>query len=185
MNQIELQDLEKRCIQEEAPTCMACCPIHVDVRTFLKKVAHGASIEAHRVLARTMPFPGVLGRICDHPCQLVCRRAEVGDPIAIADLERAIVQRVGMTEDQPALPEKNQRVAVMGGGLSSLTAALDLARKGYRVTLFEPGSRLGETLCTLLQRALSMEIIEEELGLLGRLGVDVYHRIEIVEGGSL
>ena len=173
MNQRELRGLEKKCIQEEPPTCMARCPIHVDIRTFLKKVAQGAWIEAHQVLARTMPFPGVLGRICDHPCQLVCRRAEKGDPIAISDLERAIVQRVGITEDQPALPKKNQRVAVMGGGLSSFTAALDLARKGYQVTLFEPGSCLGETLCGSFERALSMEIIEEELGILGKLGVDV------------
>ena len=173
MNQRELRDLEKKCIQEEAPTCEACCPIHVDVRTFLKKVAHGAWIEAYQVLARTMPFPGILGRICDHPCQLLCRRAEVGDPIAIADLERAIIQRVGMTEDQPTLPKKGQRVAVMGGGLSNLTAALDLARKGYRVILFEPGSRLGEALCASFERALSMEIIQEELGILGKLGVDI------------
>jgi NADPH-dependent glutamate synthase beta subunit-like oxidoreductase len=173
MSKRELGDLEKRCIQEEPPTCMARCPIHVDIRTFLQKVAQGAWIEAHQVLARTMPFPGVLGRICDHPCQSVCRRAEKGDPIAIANLERAVVQRVETMEGQPALPKKNQRVAVMGGGLSSFTATLDLGRKGYQITLFEPSRRLGETLYVLLERALPMEIIEEELGILGKLGVDV------------
>jgi Fe-S oxidoreductase len=173
MNKRELGDLEKGCIQEEPPTCMARCPIHVDVRAFLKEVAQGAWIEAHQVLARAMPFPGVLGRICDHPCQLVCRRAEKGDPIAISDLERAIVQRVGITKGQPALPKKNQKVAIMGGGLSSFTTTLDLARKGYQVTLFEPGSRLGEALYALFERTLSMEIIQEELGVLEKLGVDV------------
>ena len=127
VNARELRELEKRCIQEEAPTCVARCPIHVDVRAFLKKAASGLWEEARQVLAVTMPFPGIVGRICDHPCQQACRRAEAGDAIAIADLERATVERAGQSVPPTSLPIKELRVAVIGSGLSSLTAALDIS----------------------------------------------------------
>ena len=74
MDQKALRLLENRCIQEEPPECMAACPIHVDARTFVGHMARGAGQEAWKVLRKTMPFPGILGRICDAPCRDRCKR---------------------------------------------------------------------------------------------------------------
>jgi Fe-S oxidoreductase len=152
---------------------MARCPIHLDVRGFLRKVAMGAWDEAIQVLALTMPFPGIVGRICDHPCQEACKRGEAGDAIAISDLERATVTRGQVKEVQVPLPGKIQRVAVIGGGLSSLTAAWDLIHKGYRVTLFELGGRLKGVPWNRFERILSRKIIQEETSCLEKRGVEV------------
>jgi NADPH-dependent glutamate synthase beta subunit-like oxidoreductase len=140
MDQKELRELERRCIQEEAPACTARCPIHVDIRTFIKNAASGLWDEALQVLAERMPLPGIVGRICDHPCEAVCIRTET---INISGLERVTVERGRIRRRQTPLPEKAYRVAVSGSGLSSLTAAWDLALKGYRVTILDrPGDKL-------------------------------------------
>lgn len=180
MDQKSWRDLENRCIQEEAPPCTARCPIHVDVRTFLKQVAAGAWDKAFQVLAAVMPFPGIVGRICDHPCEQVCRRGEAGGAISIGELERAVVKAGSITGRRAPLPHKEQRVAVVGSGLSSLTAALDLRLKGYGVTLFEPGDRLGSA----LRHLLPGQIIDAETGILETLGVTVRLH-ESIDGDSL
>jgi NADPH-dependent glutamate synthase beta subunit-like oxidoreductase len=169
----ELRELENKCIQEEAPTCVARCPIHVDVRAFLKKAAAGLWEEARQALAVTMPLPGIVGRICDHPCQQACRRAEAGGAIAIADLERATVERAGRARPPTSLPARNHRVAVIGSGLSGLTAALDLARKGYRIAILEHEDRLGGVLRTFSELLLPAEVIDEEMGTLEKMGVEI------------
>ncbi|MEI6262391.1 MAG: hypothetical protein WCR46_21135, partial [Deltaproteobacteria bacterium] len=74
MDQKELRLLENQCIQEEPPECMAACPIHLDARVFVGQMARGAFQEAWKVLRKTMPFPGILGRICDAPCRDHCKR---------------------------------------------------------------------------------------------------------------
>ncbi|HTZ00592.1 MAG TPA: FAD-dependent oxidoreductase, partial [Rhodocyclaceae bacterium] len=146
MDKSELQAWESRCIQEEPPPCQTGCPIHVDARQFLKHAAKGQWNEALKTLARTMPFPGILGRICDRPCEQVCKRAEAGGTIAIGRLERTCVETAGTAPRPLLLSRKPIRVAVVGSGLGSLAAAWDLLRKGYRVTLLEPGERLGGAL---------------------------------------
>ena len=173
MDRKKLQELEGRCIQEEAPTCVAACPIHVDVKTFLARVAAGAWDEAVRVLAATMPLPGIVGRICDHPCQIRCRRIDAGGAIAIADLERAALRRGGAGKGQPPMPAKERRVAIVGGALSGLVAAWDLARKGYQVTILADGEKLGGVLRAFPEDVLPDHVIEEELRLLEQMGVKV------------
>lgn len=91
MDQQDLQELESRCIQENLPECTAACPLHVDARAFVIQVAEGKWVEARRVLDRSMPFPDILGRICDAPCMDKCVRGRVGDPIRINSLESACV----------------------------------------------------------------------------------------------
>ena len=91
MDQKELRKLEEKCIQECAPTCTAACPVHVDVKAMLAEIARGDFTAALKVYKKTVPFPGIISRICDQPCQDVCKRAEAGDAIAIRDLERTCV----------------------------------------------------------------------------------------------
>lgn len=139
MDQNELRSLERRCVQDELPPCTAACPIHVDVRTFTGLLAGGEWEKAWEVLARTMPLPGIVGRICDHPCETACKRCEAGGPIAVSELERACVERVGNQVRGARMPAKNRRVAVVGASLSGLTAAWDLLGKGYAVSIYARG----------------------------------------------
>jgi glutamate synthase (NADPH/NADH) small chain len=179
MDQQELRALEHRCIQEEAPECTAACPIHVDGRAFVGHVAKGEWTEAWKVLRKTMPFPGILGRICDAPCRRRCKRGEVGDPIQIGELERACVSTPSPAARIQPLPRKGKIVAVIGSGLSGLTAAWDLARKGYSICIFEPGSRLGGPIRNMADHRLSEAALEEELERLTGLDVAVQLNVDV------
>ena len=150
---------------------MAACPLHVDIRAFTGHLAEGRWDRALAVLEKTMPLPGVLGRICDAPCHRACNRKKAGESIRIADLERACMQRNNDRRRVMPLPKKGIRVAVAGSGLSSLTVAWDLVRKGYDVTLFEPGETVGVGLASRYSSRLSPDIIATETAALARLGV--------------
>ena len=179
MDQQELRALEQRCIQEEAPECTAACPIHVDGRAFVGHVSKGEWPEAWKVLRKTMPFPGILGRICDAPCRRHCKRREAGDPIQIGDLERACVATPPPPARVQPLPRKGKTVAVIGSGLSGLTAAWDLARKGYSIRIFDPGSRLGGPLRDTPGQRLPEAALEEELERLTTLDVAVQLNVDV------
>jgi glutamate synthase (NADPH/NADH) small chain len=173
MEQQHLRDLEYQCIQEQPPECTAACPIHLDARTFVRHVSNGAWNDAWKTLRRTMPFPGILGRICDAPCQDHCKRGDVGDPIQIHALEKKCVSMTPPRQNVLPLPARDKRVAVIGGGLSGLTVAWDLCRKGYLVEIFDPNPRLGHYLITYYPDALPPEVVDEELALLNKLKVRI------------
>jgi NADPH-dependent glutamate synthase beta subunit-like oxidoreductase len=179
MDQQELRALEHRCIQEEAPECTAACPIHVDGRAFVGHVARSEWPEAWKVLRKTMPFPGILGRICDAPCRQSCKRKEAGDPIQIGDLERACVVTPPPAYRVQPLPRKGKTVAVIGSGLSGLTAAWDLARKGYSIRIFEPGLKLGGPLRDIPGHRLPEAALEEELQRLTALDVGMRLNVDV------
>jgi NADPH-dependent glutamate synthase beta subunit-like oxidoreductase len=184
MEQRELRQLEEMCIQEHAPACTAACPIHVDVRAVLADASRGDFEAALKTLKKRQPFPGIIGRICDQPCQAVCKRAEVGETISVAALERACADLGASTADKiPRTPRRSQRVAVLGGGLSGLTAAYDLARKGYSVVIFEAGARLGGRLWTFPTEVLPSAVLQDEVGQVERLGVEV--RLNATVGPAL
>ena len=166
MEQDQLREWERKCIQEEPPECKAACPIHLDARLFVKEMGRGDREAAFKVLAKSMPFPGILGRICDHPCELRCKRGEVEAPIAIGLLERHCVESADRKARVQLLPRRDQRIAILGGALAGLTAAWDLLKKGFQVTLFESGDRLGGSLREYAESVLPRQVIREELSVL-------------------
>jgi Fe-S oxidoreductase len=173
MDQETLREWEHRCIQEEPPECTAACPIHLDARLFIKEMSLGNREAAFKVLVKSMPFPGILGRICDHPCESHCKRGEAGEPIAIGLLEQQCVkQSTGRPRVQP-LPSREQKIAVIGSGLAGLTTAWDLLKKGFRVTLFEKSDRLGGSLRRYPETILPQTVIREELAVLETLKADI------------
>ena len=176
MDQQELRKMENQCIQEQPPWCMAACPLHVDARAFLLHASREKWGEAWKVLRRTMPFPGILGRICDAPCRDRCKRSEAGGAIEIGALERFCVSQPSPAPRIIPLPAREKKIAVIGSDLSGLTAAWDLARKGYEVHIFDP-DRPGAHLLEQFPDVLSEEIIQGELAILDRLGV-IFHRKE-------
>ena len=173
MDQRELRELEDRCIQEHAPECTAACPLHVDARAFIGCMGRGEWKEALSVLNKAMPFPSILGRICDAPCQAKCLRGKAGDPIQIGALERACVTSTNQEQRVQSLPRRDKKVAVVGSGLSSLTAAHDLTRKGYPVTLFEPTDQIGGRLLEIDEARLPRQVIHGAIARLTKLKVDI------------
>ncbi|MCC7447682.1 MAG: FAD-dependent oxidoreductase [Anaerolineae bacterium] len=166
--------MEEQCIQECAPTCTAACPVHVDVRAMLAEIGRGDFTAALKLYRKTVPFPGIICRICDQPCQDVCKRGEVGDAIAIRDLERASVEMGDLSgEKTRPIPKRNGRVGIVGGGISGLAAAYDLRRKGYAVTILESDSRLGGSLWKADRDYLPAQVIEDDLQVIDDLGVEV------------
>jgi glutamate synthase (NADPH) small chain len=186
MEQKELRGLEDRCIQEYAPPCTAACPIHVDVRGMMSAISRGDLETALKIVRKTLPFPGIIGRICDQPCRAVCNRKNAGGSLAVAALERACVDLgAHPPEKKPAMPRKNRRVAVVGGGLGGLTAALDLAKKGYPVVLFEARDRLGGRLWDVPEEILPRSVIKADLNVVAQAGVDLRLRTPLGKELSL
>lgn len=173
MDQPQLRALEARCIQEEQPFCTAACPLHVDVRAFMTCLAKGDAREARRVLDRTMPFPEILGRICDQPCRPHCKRGEIGDPLAIGSLEQFCVCTTQTVVKLPKLPAKGGRIAVIGAGLSGMTAALDLSRKGRPATLITCRDTIGGSLQAMTETILPKESFAQAETTLRSYGVAI------------
>lgn len=174
MEQDELKRQEDKCTQENPPACTAGCPIHVDARKLMMDLKNQDLKSALATLQKKQPFPGIIGRICDHPCENVCKRKDVETTIAISALERFCVQnQSGQIAKALKVPPKSQTVTVVGSGLRGLTAAYDLAKKGYKVSLFEKADRLGGNLWDFPEHQLPPEVIVEELSVLNRLNVQI------------
>jgi len=159
-----IREKEALCIEEQAPACTTTCPLHVDVRAMVEHVRDGQFKRAFEVLARTISFPTIISRVCDHPCESGCRRAEVGAPIKIHALERACVDYgFSAVPLRVQRPQIKRRIAIVGAGLSGLTAALDLHVKGHTVVLFEAASELLPRLRAFDHAILSPEDIAADL----------------------
>jgi len=174
---------EAQCIEEQPPACVVGCPMRVDVRTMLEKIKAGDFAGACATYARVIPLPAVLSRICDHPCESVCRRAEAGGALRIGDLERASIDAAYPTiRRAPQTARKPKRVAIVGAGLSGLTAAFDLAMKGYAVTVYEAETRPLSRTGAAFAGALSDSAVDADVAALAGVGVTVRTSTRI--GGS-
>jgi Fe-S oxidoreductase len=137
-------------------------------------VAKGDFATAAKTYQKRIPLPRILARICEQPCRPHCKRGEAGGAINIGLLERACADQAGFATAQASpRPKRPHRVAVVGAGISGLTAAVELTRKDYPVTLFEAESVLGGRLRSLSPQILPTEVLEDDLASLGKLGVEV------------
>ena len=174
MDREQVKRWESQCIEDQAPACSASCPLHVDARGLAVAVAAGDFRKGLALLAGATPLPRVLAHVCDHPCQTECRRCDAGDAVAIGLLERASAAFGGPAPPIQIQPSKSHKVAIAGGGLSGVAAAIRLAQRGYAVSLFEAGSRLLERMRTFPEAVLPASAIEDDLAALARLGVAVH-----------
>ncbi|TEB07599.1 Glutamate synthase (NADPH) small chain [Pelotomaculum schinkii] len=174
MDHDEMRRIGDRCVQDDLPLCAAHCPLHVDARGLVTAISRGDFDGALEIYTKKVIFPDIISRICDHPCQEACRRKEAGEALAINALERACVE-LGhkRVKKNPFFVRKKIRVAVVGGGLSGMAAAMELSKKGYEVALFEARERLGGRLWKYPAALLPPEVILEETALIAKAGIAV------------
>jgi heterodisulfide reductase subunit A len=123
--------------KDRAP-CVITCPAGINVQGYVQLIGQGKYRQAIELIMQRLPLPGVLGRVCPHPCETQCARADVDTAVAIRDLKRFAADQVEPeTLPIPPIEDRSEKVAVVGSGPAGLTVAYYLRLKGYRVTIFE------------------------------------------------
>ena len=175
--------------------CQWACPAHTDVPEYIRLIAQGRFTDAYLVNRRSNVFPGILGRVCDRPCEPACRRGRVEEkPVAICRLKRVAADHKEEYRDRlPVIPsiKNGKKIACIGAGCASLTVANDLMPLGYEVTIFEQFAVAGGLMRTNIPSfRLPGSVLDEEIGTIVEMGVDLRlgHRIDsmrrlLEEGG--
>jgi homotetrameric NADPH-dependent glutamate synthase len=168
----------KRCLQCKDAPCIKDCPVNIDVKGFVEKIAEGQFKEAFLKIKEDNPIPAIAGRVCpqENQCEGACTMGKAGDPINIGKLESFLgdwAMRNGVREEL-VIEEKDKKVAVIGLGPSGISCAVDLRRDGYKVTVFEALHKAGGVLqYGIPEFRLPKKVVEEELLYLQKIGVDI------------
>ena len=168
------------CSQLKSP-CKVTCPAQVNVHGYVALIRQGKFAEALSVILERNPLPMICGRVCDHPCEEACLRGQIDEPVAIDALKRFVADRY---LDEVPFPEverrREERVAVIGSGPAGLTAAYDLALRGYPVTIFEALPVLGGMLRVGIPAyRLPRDVLDQEIERILSLGIEVRTGVEI------
>ncbi|MDA0678835.1 MAG: FAD-dependent oxidoreductase [Proteobacteria bacterium] len=165
--------------------CQWACPAHTDVPGYIRMIAQGQFSDAYMLNRQSNIFPGILGRVCDRPCEPACRRGRVEEkPVAICRLKRvAADHRDDIADRLPRAPEitNGKKIALIGAGCASLSVANDLIPLGYEVTIFEALATTGGLMRTNIpQFRLPPKVLDEEIGYIVDMGADLKlnHRID-------
>jgi formate dehydrogenase (NADP+) beta subunit len=158
--------------------CQWACPAHTDVPEYIRLIAQGRFTDAYMVNRHSNVFPGILGRVCDRPCEPACRRGRIEQkPVAICRLKRVAGDlRDDVTELLPKIPavKNGKRIALVGAGCASLTVANDLMPLGYQVTIFEQFGEPGGLMRTNIPSfRLPHTVLNEEIAMITGMGVDL------------
>lgn len=173
-----------RCLNCRKKPCVAGCPIHQQIPEFIARVAEGDFEGAYDIITVRSTMPSICGRVCpqEQQCEKNCAHAVKGEAVGIGRLERFVADwhREHSTE-KPAMPVPNgHRVAVIGSGPSGLTAAGDLAKLGYKVTVYEALHTAGGVLVYgIPEFRLPKDIVRQEIDGLKELGVDIETNVVI------
>jgi heterodisulfide reductase subunit A len=161
--------------KDRAP-CVVTCPAGINVQGYVQLIGQGKYKEAIQLIMERLPLPGVLGRVCPHPCENECRRAEIDTPIAIRDLKRFAADQVDLDElPLPEIEDRPEKVAVVGSGPAGLTVAYYSRLKGFQVTIFEALDELGGMLRVgIPDYRLPPNILDKEISHILRLGVETH-----------
>ena len=158
--------------------CQWACPAHTDVPEYIRLIAQGQFTEAYMVNRESNVFPGILGRVCDRPCEPACRRGRIeSKPVAICRLKRvASDNRDDVAALLPRAPDQKngKRIACIGAGPASLTVANDLLPLGYDVTIFEQFAVPGGLMRTNIPAfRLPANVLNEEIAYIVDMGADL------------
>lgn len=183
-------DEAKRCLNCKHRPCVSGCPVNIYIPEFIAQVAEGNFVEAYNIISKTSSLPAVCGRVCpqETQCEAKCVRGIKGEPVAIGRLERFVADYVrenNLVQTEPV--EKNgHKVAVVGAGPAGLTAAGDLARLGYDVTIFEALHLAGGVLMYgIPEFRLPKAIVQKEIQKLKDMGVDIVTNYVVGRSGTI
>lgn len=177
-----MKEIAEHCMGEETASCVATCPMHTNVKEYVRLIREGKGEEAIKVIRDQLFLPGTLGRICAHPCEGKCKWNEGKNPMAIASLKRYAADYFDREEDWnlSCKDENGKKVAVIGAGPSGLQAALELKKEGCQVTVFEKMPVRGGMLrIGIPAYRLPRTILEREISYLDHLGVKFELNCEI------
>lgn len=165
--------------------CENSCPGGISVADYIQAIREERFLEAYRIIVRSIPFPSICGRACYHPCESMCRRGEVDEPVAIRELKKFVSEYAwekdfSVKDTLYFKPEIGKNVAIVGGGPSGLTCAWYLSQEGARVSIFEKEKELGGILrFGIPEYRLPKEVIQKEIA-------DILNpRIKVISGKIL
>lgn len=165
------------------PPCANTCPGGIHVQGYVALIAQGRFQEAIDLIRQAIPFPGICGRVCTHPCEFNCRRAEIDKPVAIRLLKRFVadweLEHRAATSTNPSQPSPpsapaNSKVAIVGAGPGGMAVAHQLAHRGYQVTVFEKLPVIGGMMAVgIPEYRLPRSVIAREYQQIQDLGVEI------------
>ncbi|HYE67934.1 MAG TPA: FAD-dependent oxidoreductase, partial [Anaerovoracaceae bacterium] len=163
--------------------CENACPANVNVPGYISLVAAGRVKDAYNLVRQENPFPSVCGRVCTHPCESKCRRGQLDEPLAIADLKRYVADEA-MKHHDPftdlVFPKKFKSVGIVGAGPSGLTCAYYLGRLGYDVMVYESQPVAGGVLLFgIPEYRLPKEVLKREIDAIKQVGIQIMTDTEI------
>lgn len=168
--------------------CHGACPVNGDIAEWIHQVNMGDYREAWQTLMNNNPFPAIAGRICHHPCESACNRRDMDSAVGICNLERyvgdlALAENWGVP--QPTV-SREESVAVVGGGPAGLSAAYQLRRRGYKVSLLESRDQLGGLMrYGIPAYRLDKAILDGEIQRILDMGIEVQFNVEVMDAEEI
>ncbi|MEM3162382.1 MAG: FAD-dependent oxidoreductase [Candidatus Bathyarchaeia archaeon] len=175
---MEKQQLKIR----KLPPCRAACPAHVNVQAYVSLIQRGKFKEAVEIIRKDLPFPAICGRVCFSPCEDACARVNVDQSVAIRGLKRLVAdieREQGRVKGERVPKKYSEKVAIIGAGPAGLTAAYELAKMGYPVTVFErmpePGGMMRYGIPNF---RLEKFVVANEIAYIQDVGVEIKTGVE-------
>lgn len=174
----------KRCLNCPTKPCQSKCPVAIDIPDFIQNVANGDIEAAYEIILRSSSLPAVCGRVCpqENQCEGKCVRGIKEEPVAIGRLERFVADYCAKNNflSEDILKKKNQKIAIVGAGPAGLTAAGDLAKKGYEVVIYEALHLAGGVLVYgIPEFRLPKAIVRREIDNLKSMGVKIENNVVV------
>ncbi|CAN2040743.1 FAD-dependent oxidoreductase [Candidatus Magnetomoraceae bacterium gMMP-15] len=161
----------------QTPPCTYRCPVNNDIRGFIRVLADKQDYaEAWHILTRTSPLPAICGRVCPHACEDGCNRRDFDFPLAINSIERAVGDfgiEQNLEHRKEHISSRKEKVAVVGSGPAGLSCAFHLAKRGFKVKIFEADNMPGGMLNCIPPYRLSREILSHEINSILKLGINL------------
>ena len=183
-------DIFSYSIIKETPVCQRTCPVNLDVRGYIGLIADEKFEDALSLIRERLPFPGIIGRICPHPCEEQCNRGVMDKPLCIRDLKRFVAD-YALNAGKPwvgkkFLKSRKEKIAIIGAGPAGLTCAHDLALEGYQVVIHEALPRAGGMLAVgIPDYRLPKAILEQEIDAVRGLGIEIRYESTLGKDFSL
>jgi putative selenate reductase len=160
--------------------CVDACPLDQQVPQYIGAVCENKIDDAERIVREDNPLPCTLGRICDHQCEAACIRTHLDEPVAIRDIKRYIVDRDRQPEQRSAAIRDKQRVAIIGAGPGGMAAAIELARGGFHVEIFEEQAYAGGMVGGVVpEYRLPKAVFAQDYAALAELGVRIHYNVRV------